>query len=103
MNRKRNIVVVSAISVVSLMLTASRGVLSADAWPPESTPVYSLAGIWTTMIPVSEELASINSFVISAQGSEGMVYTVVGKHPQCSPTLLCAPASLSTRTMSLTN
>ena len=88
MNRKRRIVVVSAISIASLMLTAGRGVLSANAWPPESMPVYSLAGIWTTMVPVSEELASINSFVISTQDSEGMVYTVVGKHPQCSPTLL---------------
>ena len=88
MNRKRKIVIVSAISIVALMLTTAWGLLSANAWPLEPTPVYSLAGIWTTMIPVSAELASINSFVISAQGSEGMVYTVVGKHPQCSPTLL---------------
>lgn len=88
MNRKRKIVVVSAISILSLMLTASWGVLSTNAWPTESTPVYSLAGIWTTMIPVSAELASINSFVISTQDSEGIIYTVVGKHPQCSPTLL---------------
>ncbi|UCE47868.1 MAG: hypothetical protein JSW47_19995, partial [Phycisphaerales bacterium] len=34
------------------------------------------------------DLASINSLVINAQGSEGMVYTCIGKHPQCSPTLL---------------
>ncbi len=88
MNRKRKIVVVSTISIVSLMLTASWGVLSADSWPPKSMPFYSLEGIWTTMIPVSPELASINSFVINTQGPERMVYTVVGKHPQCSPTLL---------------
>ncbi len=46
----------------------------------------SLEGIWTTMIPTPAGHSSINSFVISAQGSEGMVYTVIGKHPQCTPT-----------------
>lgn len=46
----------------------------------------SLEGIWTTMIATPSGHTSINSFVISAQGSEGMVYTVIGKHPQCTPT-----------------
>jgi len=88
MNRKKNIVIISALGIVALMLTTGWNVLAKAAWPPESMPVYSLAGIWTTMIPVSEELASVNSFVIGTQDSEGIVYTVVGKHPQCSPTLL---------------
>ena len=42
----------------------------------------SLGGIWTTMMDGD----SICSLVVSAQSSEGMVYTVVGKHPQCPPT-----------------
>jgi hypothetical protein len=45
----------------------------------------SLEGIWTTMIPTPAGHSSINTFVISAQGSEGTVYTCIGKHPQCSP------------------
>ena len=48
----------------------------------------SLEGIWTTMVPTPSGHASINSLVIQAQGTEGLVYTVVCKHPQCSPTLL---------------
>jgi hypothetical protein len=40
------------------------------------------------MIQTPSGHASINSFVINAQGSEGMVYTCVGKHPQCSTTAL---------------
>jgi hypothetical protein len=46
MNRKRNIEFASAICIVALMLTAGWGVLSANAWPPEPMPVYSLAGTW---------------------------------------------------------
>jgi len=46
MNRKRNIVFVSAIGIVALMLTTGWGVLGANAWPPEPMPVYSLAGTW---------------------------------------------------------
>jgi len=46
MNRKRNIVFVSAIGIVALMLTTGWSVLSANAWPPEPMPVYSLAGTW---------------------------------------------------------
>jgi hypothetical protein len=54
--------------------------------PMEPSSPLSLEGIWTTMVPTPSGHASINSFVIDAQGSEGMVYTCVGKHPQCSPT-----------------
>jgi hypothetical protein len=56
---------------------------------PEGSEFWSarsLEGIWTTMIPTPSGHSSINTFVISAQGSEGTVYTCVGKHPQCSPT-----------------
>lgn len=55
----------------------------------ESSELWSglpLEGIWTTMISTPVGHSSINTFVITAQGSEGMVYTCVGKHPQCSPT-----------------
>jgi len=47
MNRKRKIVVVSAIGIVALGLTIGWDVLASDAWPPESYQVYSVAGAWT--------------------------------------------------------
>jgi hypothetical protein len=40
-----------------------------------------LEGIWTTMMDGN----SLCSLVVTAQGSEGLIYTVVGKHPQCPP------------------
>ena len=46
MNRKRNIVFVSAVGIITLMLTTGWGVLSANTWPPEPMPVYSLEGTW---------------------------------------------------------
>ncbi len=46
----------------------------------------SLEGIWTTMTPTPAGRPAIISLVVSAQGSEGMVYTCVGKHPECSLT-----------------
>lgn len=46
----------------------------------------SLEGIWTTMTPTPAGSSAIMSLVINAQGSEGMVYTCVGKHPECSVT-----------------
>jgi len=84
MNRKRKIVIVSAIGILALVLTTGWRVLAGgDGWPPEP---WSLEGIWTTMLPTPAGISSINSFIITAQGAEGMVYTVVGKHPQCSTT-----------------
>ncbi len=82
-----------------LFAAVSLGLLIAAPWPVVggsnrsgawgmSGSDSSLEGIWTTMMAASPELASINSFVIDARGSEGLAYTVVGKHPQCSPTLL---------------
>jgi hypothetical protein len=45
MNRNRKIVVVSALGIVALGLTA--GWLAGDGWPPEPYQVYSMAGVWT--------------------------------------------------------
>jgi hypothetical protein len=58
MNRNRKIVVVSALSIVALGLTA--GWLAGDGWPPEPYQVSSMAGVWTvlggnTIITVSPE------------------------------------------------
>jgi hypothetical protein len=75
--------------IIILSLVTMAGVLLAVGWAAESEVPWSdlsLEGIWTTMIPTPSGYASINSFVIDAQGSEGMIYTCVGKHPQCSPT-----------------
>jgi hypothetical protein len=46
MNRKRNIVIVSAIGIVALMLTNGWNMFAEAAWPPDPMPVYSLAGAW---------------------------------------------------------
>ena len=81
MKVKARILIVGLVTMV--------GGLLAVCWATEPDVPWSdlsLEGIWTTMIPTPSGHASINSFVIDAQGSEGMVYTCVGKHPQCSPT-----------------
>jgi hypothetical protein len=94
MKTHKNKRVVAALGVLSL------GLLVAAPWAAVSgneggtAPLdqpwsdQSLEGIWTTMVATPVGHSSINSFIITAQGSEGMVYTVVGKHPQCSPTAL---------------
>jgi len=88
MNAKRKTVWVSLMSLTVLLLTGAWSVLAGDSWAPEPWSASLLEGIWTTMVPTPVGHTSINSFVIQAQGSEGMVYTIIGKHPQCSPTLL---------------
>jgi hypothetical protein len=94
METHKNKPVVMALGVLSL------GLLVAAPWAAVSgneggtVPLeqpwsdQSLEGIWTTMVATPVGHSSINSFIITAQGSEGMVYTIVGKHPQCSPTAL---------------
>jgi hypothetical protein len=72
--------------VVAPWTVVNGGALVAEPGVPWSG--LALEGIWTTMVPTGTGHASINSLVIQAQGTEGLVYTVVGKHPQCSPTLL---------------
>ncbi len=89
--RNRQMVAVIAVLALGLLVgtpwaVGSGGVKGAVSIMSSSD--LSLEGIWTTMMAASPELASINSFVIDARGSEGLAYTVVGKHPQCSPTLL---------------
>ena len=60
MNKKRQIVVVSAVGILALALTTGWGVLAGDGWPPEPYQVSSMAGAWTvlggnTIITVSPE------------------------------------------------
>ena len=45
MNRKRNIVIVSIISMVALILITGWNA----AWPPQPLPVYSPVGSWTDL------------------------------------------------------
>jgi len=81
MKVKTRTMVVSAVTIVGALLVVG--------WATESNMPgsgLSLEGIWTTMVQAPSGHASINSFVINAQGAEGMVYTVIGKHPQCSVT-----------------
>jgi hypothetical protein len=63
------------------VVTANEGSVNVDDVPWSS---LSLEGIWTTMTPTPAGRSAIMSLVVSAQGSEGMVYTCVGKHPECS-------------------
>ena len=92
MNTRRNRRIVAAIGVVLLgllgavpwtVVAGGQGVGSAfdGAWSD-----LSLEGIWTTMTPTPAGSSAILSLVVTAQGSEGMVYTCVGKHPECSVT-----------------
>lgn len=65
------------------VVTANEGSVNVDDVPWSN---LSLEGIWTTMTPTPAGRSAIMSLVVSAQGSEGMVYTCVGKHPECSVT-----------------
>jgi hypothetical protein len=83
--------VLLAALALGLLVVAPWTVVSGNAEVGDpSVPLagLSLEGIWTTMIPTASGHASINSMVVQAQGTEGLVYTVVCKHPQCSHTLL---------------
>lgn len=86
MNAKRKTLLVSLTSLAIFLLMGAWSVLAGDDWVPDPRSDLSLEGIWTTMVATPVGISSINSFIITAQGSEGMVYTVVGKHPQCTPT-----------------
>ena len=86
MNAKRKTALVSLTSLMILLLTGAWSVLAGDGWAPEPWSDLSLEGIWTTMTPTPAGSSAILSLVIDAQGSEGMVYTCVGKHPECSVT-----------------
>ena len=86
MNAKRKTVLVSLTSLTVLLLAGAWSVLAEDGWASEPWSDLSLEGIWTTMIPTPTGHPAILSLVINAQGSEGMVYTCVGKHPECSVT-----------------
>ena len=88
MNAKRKTLLVSLTSLAVLLLTGAWSVLAGDNWASDPQSNLSLEGIWTAMAQTPLGHSSINSFVINAQGSEGMVYTCVGKHPQCTPTAL---------------
>jgi hypothetical protein len=88
---KRIVMVLGALSL-GLLVAAPWAAVSGNEGgmvsPEQPWSDRSLEGIWTTMVATPVGHSSINSFIITAQGSEGMVYTVVGKHPQCSPTAL---------------
>jgi len=92
MNTHKNTRIVMVVGALSLGLlvaapwAAVNGNEGGTAPLDQLWPDRSLEGIWTTMVATPVGISSINSFIITAQGSEGMVYTVVGKHPQCTPT-----------------
>lgn len=84
MNAKRKTVLVSLTSLTVLLLAGAWSVLAEDGRTPEPWSELSMEGIWTTMVPTPAGSSAIMSLVINAQGSDGMVYTCVGKHPECS-------------------
>ena len=92
MNTPRNRQIVAAVAVVLLgsliampwaVVTGSEGNGGAAEAPWSDT---SLEGIWTTMTPTPAGGSSIVSLIVAAQGSDGMMYTCIGKHPECSVT-----------------
>jgi len=87
-SQRRGIAVALAVLSLGLLagvpwavVTANEGSVNVDDVPWSD---LSLEGIWTTMTPTPAGRPAIMSLVISAQGSGGMVYTCVGKHPECS-------------------
>ena len=92
MNTRRNKGLVAGFGVallgmlVSVPWTAVAGGMGGVGAPDGPWSDLSLEGIWTTMAPTPAGSSAIMSLVINAQGSEGMVYTCVGKHPECSVT-----------------
>ena len=46
MNAKRKVTLVSLTVLAVLMLTTGWSILADAAWPPETVPVYSMAGTW---------------------------------------------------------
>ena len=92
MNTCRNKRIVAGLGVTLLglllgvpwtVMAGSGGSVSASDGPRSD---LSLEGIWTTMTPTPAGSSAIMSLVVTTQGSEGMVYTCVGKHPECSVT-----------------
>ncbi|MFC1635109.1 hypothetical protein ACFL5Z_09725 [Planctomycetota bacterium] len=86
MNEKQKTVWVFLTSMTVLLLAGAWSVFVEDGWASEPWSDLSLEGIWTTTVPTPAGTSAIMSLVISAQGSEGAVYTCVGKHPECSVT-----------------
>ena len=86
MNAKRKTALVSLMSLSILVLTSAWSVLAEDGLAPQPWSDLSLEGIWTTMTPTPAGSSAIVSLVVNAQGSEGAVYSCVGKHPECSVT-----------------
>jgi hypothetical protein len=87
-SKRRAIVVVLAVLLLGLLaavpwatVTANEGGVNPGDVPRSD---LSLEGIWTTMTPTPAGRPAIISLVVTAQGSEGMVYSCVGKHPECS-------------------
>ena len=84
MNTKRKKVLVSLTSLSVFLLMGTLCLLAENGWTHEPWSELSMEGIWTTMVPTPAGSSAIMSLVINDQGSDGMVYTCVGKHPECS-------------------
>lgn len=84
MNTKRKKVLVLLTSLSVFLLTGAWGVLAEDGQTPKPWSELSMEGIWTTMVPTPAGSSAMMSLVVNAQGTDGMVYTCVGKHPECS-------------------
>lgn len=85
MNRKRKIVVVSAISIIVLGLTTGWGVLTDDAWPPEPYQAYSVAGAWTEKAE-SDPPEDISIMMFSPEDPRTGTGTLVAKEITKDPT-----------------
>jgi hypothetical protein len=83
-HRKRRVIVSVGIALLVLVGTVPWRAVAGGVG--STFDGASLEGIWTTMTPTPAGRLAILSLVITAQGSEGMVYTCVGKHPECSVT-----------------
>lgn len=85
MNRKRKMLVVSAVAIVALGLTAGWDVLAGDIWPPEPYQVHSPAGAWIETSDLDEP-GDITIVTLSPEGPRTGTGSVLVTEINADPT-----------------
>ncbi|MCU0612714.1 MAG: hypothetical protein MUE60_13125 [Candidatus Eisenbacteria bacterium] len=85
---KRNIVVMASVALILMLLNSAWTVFGAadigSPWPPDLGP--RLDGAWVVVAQGPNGPLVHNSFLV-AQDAQGLRYTQIVEHTQCSPTI----------------
>jgi hypothetical protein len=85
---KRNIIVVASVALILVLFSTAWSVFgaaaSSPAWPPDLGP--RLDGAWVVVAQGPNGPIVHNSFLM-AQDAQGLRYTQIVEHTQCSPTV----------------